>query len=137
MNFKRLGYTALFSLSLGSQMGFAAPEPMVFKNNYGSILEISVADNTSVTGYFTTKVATKDCPQVINQKRPVVGFLSGNALTLSINYPDCGSAVSIIGNLKDDNKSIDTTWMIAHQLASANNLNAQFIGHQNYQRVTQ
>lgn len=110
---------------------------MVFKNNYGSILEITVNDDDSVQGYFTTKVATKDCPQVVGQKRPVVGFLTGNALTLSIDYPSCGSALSIIGNLKKDNNIIDTTWVAAHQVdPTKDRLSARFIGHNKYKRIS-
>lgn len=138
MSFKRLGYTAFFGLSLLSQMGFAAQETMVFKNHHGSILELTIAENDSVTGYFTTQVATKDCPQVIGQKRPVVGFLTGNAMTLSIDYPSCGSVLSIVGNIEKDKQTIDTTWIVAHQVASTkneNNLVARFIGHNSYHRI--
>ncbi|WP_043873244.1 avidin/streptavidin family protein [Legionella massiliensis] len=137
MSFKILGCTAFLGFSLICQTGFAA-ETMVFKNENGSVLELSAGENSTVSGYFTTAVATKECQQAVGQKRPVVGFLTGNALTLSIAYPDCGSALSIIGNLKDDNKAIDTTWVVSHQLASAKNqgLAAQFIGHNIYQRIS-
>ena len=139
MSLKKIGYTAVFGLSLLSQMTFAAQETMIFKNHYGSILELNVTDNENITGFFTTQVATKDCPQVIGQKRPVVGFLTGNALTLSVDYPSCGSVLSIIGNLEKDKKTIDTTWVVAHQVASLNSekhLLSRFIGHNTYQRVS-
>jgi hypothetical protein len=135
MKFKNLGSVVLFGGSLISQAGFATQQTMVFKNNYGSILELIVAEDSSVKGYFTTKVATKDCPQAIGQKRPVLGFLAGNALSLSINYPDCGSALSINGNLKEKNQAMDTTWIVSHQLVSVNTLKAQFIGNNIYKRV--
>ena len=137
MNLKRLGYTAVLSFAFLSQMSFAAEqETMVFKNLHGSILEITIGKDDSVQGYFTTKVATKDCQQVVGQKRPVVGFLTGNALTLSIDYPSCGSALSIIGNLKDK-KFLDTTWIATHQAdPSKNSLSAQFMGHNKYIRIS-
>lgn len=137
MRMKRLGYTALLSFAFLGQMSFAAEqEKMVFKNHYGSILEITAGKDGSIQGYFTTKVATKDCQQVIGQKSPVVGFLTGNALTLSIHYPSCGSAVSIIGNFKDK-KNLDTTWIAAHQIdPSKNSLSSQFMGHNKFTRIS-
>ena len=140
MNFKKLSYTALLGFSILSQAGFAAQETMTFKNRHGSILELNIADNDSITGYFTTQVVTKDCPKAVGQKRPIVGFLTGNALTISIDYPSCGSVLSIIGNFEKDKKSIDTTWVVAHQVASLNNekdLIARFIGHNTYRRINQ
>lgn len=137
MRVKHIGYAAALSLAILSQTGFSAQETMVFKNNYGSTLEITVNEDDSVQGFFTTTVATKDCQQVVGQKRPVVGFLTGNALTLSIYYPSCGSALSIIGNLKKDNKIIDSTWVATHQVDPTKDaLSARFIGHNKYKRIS-
>ncbi|STX39910.1 avidin/streptavidin family protein [Legionella feeleii] len=136
MLFKQLGYAALLGLSVVSQAGFAA-DAMVFKNEKGSVLELTVAKEGNVTGYFTTAVASKECQQAIGQKRPLVGYLTGNAFTISIDYPDCGSALSIIGNIAENKKSLDTTWVVAHQALSNQqpNLGARFIGHNSYTRV--
>lgn len=137
MLFKQLGYAAIIGLSVFSQASFAA-DTMVFKNDKGSVLELTVAKEGDVTGYFTTAVASKECQQAIGQKRPVVGYLTGNAFTISIDYPDCGSALSIIGNIAENKKSLDTTWVVAHQTVNNKqpNLGARFIGHNSYTRVS-
>ncbi|WP_019215553.1 avidin/streptavidin family protein [Legionella tunisiensis] len=134
MLFKQLGYAAILGLSVVSQVSFAA-DTMIFKNEKGSVLELAVAKEGAV---FTTAVASKECQQAIGQKRPVVGYLTGNAFTISIDYPDCGSALSIIGNIAANKKSLDTTWVVAHQAVNNQqpNLGARFIGHNSYTRVS-
>ncbi|WED42736.1 avidin/streptavidin family protein [Legionella cardiaca] len=128
---------AVSGLIMLSQASFAE-EKMVFKNGKGSVLELSSTKEGALTGYFTTAVASKECQQVIGQKRPVVGFLTGNAFTISIDYPDCGSALSIVGNLGKDNKTLDTTWVVVHQAAvqRKKDLGARFMGHNTYHRIS-
>ncbi|KTD20931.1 Avidin family [Legionella lansingensis] len=130
-------YLALGGLIVLSQSGLAAEDKMVFKNEKGSVLELVKSQEGALTGSFTTAVASKECQQAVGQKRPIVGYLTGNAFTISIDYPDCGSALSIIGNLSQDNKTLDTTWVVAHQApATRKDLSARFIGHNTYTRVT-
>ncbi|KTC86984.1 avidin/streptavidin family protein [Legionella brunensis] len=141
MQFKKISHIlAISGLIALSQASFAvdtANEKMVFKNEKGSVLELTSSKDGSLSGYFTTAVASKECQQAVGQKRPVVGFLTGNAFTISIDYPDCGSALSIIGNLSQDNKFLDTTWMVVHQAPASKNkdLGARFMGNNSYNRI--
>lgn len=141
MQFKKLGHALVVSgLIMTTQTSFAttAEEKMVFKNEKGSVLEFTSNKEGALTGYFTTAVASKDCQQAVGKKRPLVGFLTGNAFTVSIDYPDCGSALSIVGNMGKENKSLDTTWVVVHQAPAASNkdLGATFVGHNSYKRVS-
>src|SRR5438477_9543963 len=86
----------------------AKPSTMVFKNQRGSILEITRLSDNKIDGYFTTAVASKSCPQAVEKKRPISGYIIGNAITFTIAYPMCESVVSVTGNFDRDQKSIDT-----------------------------
>lgn len=137
MNLKRyVGAIGVISTLL-CQTAFAENE-ITFKNQRGSILELNIFADNKIEGYFTTAVASKTCPDAINKKRPITGYLIGNAITFSVVYPMCESVLSISGNLDNEKTVIDTISILNKQ---ANDIihegpGARFIGHDSYQKIS-
>lgn len=113
MKLKNIACLAI-GVTLLSQSVLAANETVTYKNERGSILKLQFNSDNTVTGSFTTAVASKECQQAIGMKRPLVGFTAKNSITFSVNYPDCGAVLTFIGNVEDGKKLIDTTAMVAH-----------------------
>ncbi|MCC2666510.1 MAG: Avidin family [Gammaproteobacteria bacterium] len=107
-------FITILSLLL-SQMVFAASDSINYKNTRGSMLTLQFNLDNTLAGTFTTAVASKECPQAIGMKRPIIGFIAKNAITFSTNYPACGSVVTFIGNIEKNKTIIDTTAIVAHQ----------------------
>lgn len=114
MNLKSFGIALALCSSLVQQSAFAKTEIISYANTRGSVLTLDFAEN-NLSGTFTTAVASKDCQEAIGMERPIVGFITGNALTFSVTYPSCGSVVTFIGNIENNKKTIDTTAIVAHQ----------------------
>lgn len=137
MNFKSFIGASIALYSLFAQSAFAAEENITFKNERGSILVLNILPDNKIEGYFTTAVASKTCPQAINQKRPITGYMIGNTLSFSVVYPMCESVLSVSGNFDKDQKTIDTISILNKQ---ANDIihegpGARFIGHDFYKRI--
>ncbi len=115
----------------------AVPHTLVFQNQRGSILKIKTLENHKITGSFTTAVASKTCPQVINQARPITGYMIGNAISFSVSYPACESVLSIVGNLSKDQSSLDTLSILNKQAdnVTKEGPGARLIGHDFYQGI--
>ena len=108
MHIKSFFYTTTLASLLLTQSAFADQNTMTFKNQRGSILELNILSDNKIDGYFTTAVASKTCPQAIHKKRPITGYIVGNALTFTVVYPMCESVLSITGNIDKAQKTIDT-----------------------------
>ncbi|EKD71293.1 MAG: hypothetical protein ACD_46C00221G0018 [uncultured bacterium] len=139
MKLKNICYIAVI-LSLFSQSVFAdkntEKNTITYQNTRGSILKLSINSDNTLTGFFTTAVASKECQQAIGVKRPIVGYITKNALTFSVNYPECG-VLTFIGNIEDNQKIIDTMAIVAH---SSNHIakegpGARMISHDVFNRV--
>jgi hypothetical protein len=131
VKFKTTSAAALLGLSLLSQTVIAANETITYKNARGSVLTLHFTSKDTLSGTFTTAVASKECQQVIGQERPIIGYIIDNAITISVDYPTCGSVLSFIGNIESDKKIIDTTSILAHQSTqiATQGPGARFIGH--------
>ncbi len=112
MKLKNICYVAVL-FSLLAQPVFAESNGVTYKNTKGSILQLTINPDNTLTGSFTTAVASKECQQAIGMKRPIAGYIAKNALTFSVSYPECG-VVTFIGNIEDNQKLIDTTALVAH-----------------------
>lgn len=112
MKIKNICYMAII-VSLFNQNVFAENKNIIYKNTRGSTLKLQINEDHSLTGFFTTAVASKECPQAVGSERPIVGYIAKNALTFSVSYPECG-VVTFIGNIEDNLKIIDTTAIVAH-----------------------
>lgn len=138
MNFKVICSTTLLAATLFCQPLHASHDKLTFKNQRGSVLELNVLDDNKIEGYFTTAVASKTCPEAIGKKRPVLGYIVGNAITLSVVYPKCGSVLSITGNLGKNQKTIDTISILNRQAEDITHEGpgARFIGHDSYKQIS-
>ncbi len=137
MGFKRCLSVITVATTLLSQTVFAEKNEITFQNQRGSILKLNILADNKINGYFTTAVASKTCPEAINQKRPITGYLVGNAITFSVVYPMCESVLSVSGNFDNQKTVIDTITILNKQ---ANDITregpgARFIGHDSYQKV--
>ncbi|MDI9819768.1 MULTISPECIES: avidin/streptavidin family protein [unclassified Legionella] len=137
MNFKlSLSITAV-ATTLLCQAVFAEKNEITFKNQRGSVLELNILADNKIAGYFTTAVASKTCPEAVNKKRPITGYLIGNAITFSVVYPMCESVLSVSGNFDNEKKSIDTLAILNKQATDVTHEGpgARFIGHDSYQKI--
>ncbi len=71
------------------------------------MLELAILPNNKIDGYFITAVASKECQQVIGKKHPIIGYWTGNAITFSVVYDQCGSVYSVTGNFDKEQNNID------------------------------
>jgi hypothetical protein len=135
MKLKTIGLTTLAAFTLLSQTSFA--DTQTFKNERGSILVLNILPDNKLEGAFTTEVASNTCPQAMHQKRPITGYIIGNALTFSIVYPMCESVLSITGNISKDQHSIDTISILNKQADDVTHEGpgARFIGHDTYIKI--
>jgi hypothetical protein len=134
---KKLSIAVVTGLSLLGSLSYAETNSMMFKNERGSVLELNLMPDNKLEGYFTTAVASKTCPEAIQNKRPIIGYVAGNTLTFSVVYPSCGSVVSITGNFMQDKKGIDTIAIVNHQSndISHEGPGARFISHDSYKKM--
>lgn len=137
MNCKTIFYTVIMASFLLPQAINAQHNTTTFKNQRGSILELNILEGNKIDGYFTTAVASKTCPKAIDQKRPIIGYITGNALTFSVVYPICNSVLSITGNMSKDKKNIDTISILNKQADDVTHEGpgARFIGHDTYEKI--
>lgn len=122
----------MMSLSLASHIAFAE-NTITYQNTRGSTLELNFNKQNSLTGTFTTSVASKECQDVIGLARPIIGYIYGTAITFSVNYPTCGSVVTLTGHINSNKEKIDTIAIIAHQMSSfTEGPGSQFISHDTF-----
>lgn len=137
MKLKTIAYLSALSFTLLNQTAHAATTSISFKNQRGSLLELNILADNKVDGYFTTAVASKECPDAIGKKQPIVGYIAGNALSFSVVYPMCGSVLSIIGNLDSKQKTIDTLSLLNRQADDITHQGpgSRLIGHDTYKNI--
>lgn len=137
MKFNLLGSAAIISLALMSNALHAKNDAVTYKNTRGSTLELQFSSDDTLTGTFTTAVATKECQQAVGMKRPVVGYIVNDVITVSVSYPTCGTVLTFIGNINKDKGAIDATAILArptHQVY-AKGAGVQFLSHDEFKRV--
>lgn len=112
-----------------------------FRNQRGSTLSITkqqTGNNAgTITGTFSSAVASKDCQQMIGKPVPVTGVYNGNAIAFSINYPQCNTVVGMVGNFNGSN-TIETIWIDNNQGSNTQgqDWDTRVIGHDEFQRVS-
>ena len=137
MTFKNLICATTIVASLFCQTSFAAQDKMIFKNKRGSVLEFAVLADNKIEGHFTTAVASPSCPQAVNKKRPIIGYIIGNAVTFSVVYPMCDSLLTVSGNFSKTKTGIDTLSILNKQALDIRHEGpgARMIGHDFFKKV--
>lgn len=138
MNLKTICCTALITSALLSPATYATQGiTLAFKNQRGSLLELTIQSENQISGYFTTAVASKTCPDAIGTKRPITGYMVGNALTFSVVYPMCQSVLNISGNFTQSQNKIDTLSLLTQQAVDSTHEGpgARFIGHDSFKKI--
>lgn len=108
-----------------------------YKNQRGSILELDILPNNKIQGNFITAVASKECQSVIGKKQSIIGFWTGNAITFSVVYDQCGSLYSVTGNFDMEQNTIDVIGLINHQSndIAGQDCGTRFIAHDIYTAI--
>ncbi len=92
---------------------------MIYKNQRGSIMELVLHPQDgnvgTITGTFTTAVG--NCKTDMGVAMPITGFVNGNAISVSINFPHCKQVVAMTGHLLEENNTLYTLWLDASQSA--------------------
>lgn len=129
--------TAVLTTICLSQPLFSAQKTINFKNQRGSILELTILADNKVEGFFTTAVASKACPQAINAKRPITGYVIGNVVSFSVIYPMCETALTVSGNFDIAHNTIDAMNILNRQATNVahEGVGERFIGHDFYKKI--
>ena len=131
-----IGMICVFSLS--TLVHAQTPQTLSLKNQRGSTMNITLIDEGNSTGTikgsFTTAVG--NCQIEVGKPMALSGFYSGNAVTLSVNYPKCKKTIAMTGHFNADRTELDTLWMVAEESADpkGKNWNANIVGSDHYQR---
>ena len=99
-----------------------------YKNQAGSGLTLNFKEDGSLSGTFSTKIASRACQQYVDQARPIAGFYAGTTLSFTVSFPACGSTVAFVGTFTQ-NKDLDTLWLVA------GGTDGHAIGHDAFKRV--
>jgi hypothetical protein len=107
---------------------------VTYQNQRGSVLTVTlheVVNNTgTLTGTFTTAVG--NCPTDMGVPMPITGYYNGNAVAISINFPNCKQVVAMTGTISDT--ELHTIWLDAAQAKDpvVQNWNSNVIGADHY-----
>lgn len=136
----KLESLALISILSLSTLAHAQPQTLTFKNQRGSTMNITLTEEGNSTGTikgtFTTAVGS--CQIEVGKPMALAGFYSGNAVTLSVNYPKCKKTIAMIGHFTKDRTELNTLWMVAEESADpqGKNWNANIVGSDHYAKLT-
>ena len=127
-------FVALLSVSALSAFAKTHQNPLVgnWVNQRGSKLIISDVKGDRLTGSFITAVAKHK--QCIGKAVPVMGFINGNGLSLSMDFRACRapSTISLIGKINGN--QLETMFM--EQESGANKWNSRVINHDEYHKAS-
>ena len=110
-----------------------------FKNQRGSVMSFTMqehGDNAgSISGTFTTAVG--NCQIEVGKPMPITGFYSGNALSLSVNYPKCKKTIAMTGHLSQDKTELNTLWLVAEESTDpkGKHWNANIVGSDAFKQI--
>lgn len=115
-----------------------AQSPVVqYKNQRGSVIAMTLQDEGNnagtLKGTFTTAVG--NCQAEVGKPMALSGFYSGNAVTISVNYPKCKKTVAMTGHFSEDRSQLHTLWLVAEESNDprGKNWNSNIVGADHYQ----
>ncbi len=133
---------ALIAGSIGviTSVNAATDQTINYKNQRGSVMTLTwhaIKNNTgTLSGTFTTAVG--NCKANVGVPMPLTGFYNGNAVAITVNFPECKQVVAMTGNLINNNNELNTIWLDASHTKDPvqTNWNSNIIGTDQYQRIT-
>lgn len=131
----------LCSLFLSHYASAASDFSETYKNQRGSTLVLvwhADSKNTgTLNGTFTAAVG--NCKQDVGIPLPLTGYYNGNAISVTVNFPNCKSVAAITGNLINNKNSIHTIWLLASQAEDplGKNWDSNLVGTDSYEKVAQ
>lgn len=84
-----------------------------YKNQRGSSMDLIWNADGTLTGTFTTAVS--QCKAALGKAAPVTGVYNGNAVALTVNYPECDSVLAMSGNVKKNRNEMNLHWFLTRQ----------------------
>jgi len=118
-----------------------ANKTVQFRNHHGSKFTVIGHKkghlSGTFTGTFTSAVALPHCSRIVNKARPITGFYNGNAISITVNYPSCGTILTWIGNV-DRKQNFHAMWLDTTQAADPHgkNFGSRTIGHEVFQAIS-
>jgi len=125
-------------LFIGNYSLIFSEQTLTYVNQRGSVMVLTWNGDPeatgSLSGTFTTAVG--NCKTDVGVPMPLSGFFNGNAIAVTVNFPNCKQVVAMTGNLIDQNQELNTLWLDAHQAAdpTRKDWNSNIIGADHYVR---
>jgi hypothetical protein len=130
-----------FAVAISETADAADHGEIKYRNQRGSMMVLNwhsdkdeKANTGTLTGTFTSTVG---CKAGVNKPMPIMGVYSGNAISLSINFPECHSVVAITGNINADASELQTLWLRAGDVkdAAGKNWDSNVVGSDYFRKV--
>ncbi|MBN9288633.1 MAG: hypothetical protein BGO43_07065 [Gammaproteobacteria bacterium 39-13] len=141
MSLKKKFLMKAFCLLVGATnvVNAATHDETTYKNQRGSTLSLIWHHDTEssgkITGTFTTAVG--NCQAEVGKPMPVTGYFSGNAITLSVLYPQCKKTIAMAGHTDKERSNMHTLWLVASASDDprGKNWDANIVGSDTYQKL--
>ncbi len=131
---------AVSSVILGSLASAEVSQSVTYENQRGSTMVLTFMagqqDNTgTLAGTFTSAVGS--CAKDVGVSMPLTGYYNGNAIALSVNFPDCQVVIAMTGNLLEDQNQIKMMFLGASPAKdpSGKDWNSNVVGTDFYNKV--
>lgn len=114
MKYVSVGLTFFWALS-GGTSAYAHDLNGLWVNEAGSGVEISVADDGSLSGHYRTELGKPDA----DSQFTLTGWAQGDVVAFSVSFTDFGSITSWSGQLSEDEDGdfIRTLWQHTRDIA--------------------
>jgi len=139
MKLKTKFLTACLFMGAINVVNAAMQEETTYKNQRGSTLSLvwhhDAESSGKITGTFTTAVG--NCQAEVGKPMPVTGYFSGNAVTLSVVYPQCKKTIAMAGHTDKERSNMHTLWLVASASEDprGKNWDANIVGSDTYQKL--
>lgn len=99
---KFIYFLVTICLSFFTQVVFAA-DLITYTTERGSVLELGINEDHSITGFFTVNLTTKFCPEMTGLRKPITGNSESNTVNFIVSYPECHADLIFAGKLLANN----------------------------------
>jgi hypothetical protein len=140
ISIKNLLLSALFYSFCATPSVFAAQDSTItFKNQRGSTMILTwndkEANSGTLTGTFNTAVGS--CKADVGVPLPLVGYFNGNALTMTVNFPNCKKVAAMTANISQNKDKMHALWLVGNHSSDpqGKDWDSNIVGMDTYQRV--